>query len=205
MIAPLLVGIGFWSLGVWFFTKAIKDAAPAALGNVNIKGAMTPSGASVTPSAVDNWVNLVIDGTEYQVGSDYIAPLGIGEAVELAKANGWELPTPRMVDAIWKAADLRLEPRPMAHDGTAKTMASNETIEAHRAKIRSQIDGRDYKLLAGTHKDVVFIPEAFGKPVGKPGIYGWHKQDGTVIQQPMWGHALAWKDYSQGLRPIRKV
>lgn len=150
-------------------------------------------------------IPLTIDGVDYLVSSEYLAPIGIGEAVNYAKANGLILPTPRMVDAIWQAADLKLEPHPQAHDGTAKTMNSVALAEKQAQYIHQQIGGRPYNLLGGTHKDVVFIPTAFGKTINKPGIYGWHRSATDKIQQEMWGHSLDWKDYSQGLRLVKRV
>ena len=107
--------------------------------------------------------------------------------------------------AFWQAADLRLEPHSQVHDGTLKTMNSVALAEKQAQYIHQQIAGRPYNLLAGTHKDVVWIPTAFGKPVNKPGIYGWHKSATDRIQQEMWGHSLDWKDYSQGLRLVKRV
>ena len=174
---------------------------------------------------IERWVQVEGPDGLYLVSPIYIAPVGIGEAKKIADANGYRLPTPELVDAIWKAADLKIEPHPRAHDGTAKTMNSPETNVAQLAYIKQQIDEKnpnwDFKLLAGSHKDVVFIPQAFGKSVNKVGIYGWHKLNGKptypdfamangdketrVIQQQMWGHGLDWKDYSQGVRLVKKI
>ncbi|MHB8107738.1 MAG: hypothetical protein ACYDH4_09990, partial [Candidatus Cryosericum sp.] len=60
------------------------------------------------------WVPVTYNGVVWNVSPSYIAPVGIGEAEQLAAQNGCELPTPALVDAIWKAADLKLEPLPRA-------------------------------------------------------------------------------------------
>lgn len=141
---------------------------------------------------------------DWLVAPDYIAPVGITEAEEIARLRGYELPTPALVSAIWQAADLRVEPHPMAHDGTPATMLSAETYARHAAVVREQIEGRVYRLLAGTHKDVVrVLYPSTGEE--KLGIFGWHKTDGRCIQPPFTGHAGAWKDYSQGLRLVRRL
>lgn len=146
------------------------------------------------------WVRVVYNSQQWDVSPEYIAPVGIGEAVQLAAQNGCVLPTPGLVDAIWKAADLKLQPLPRAHDGTPATMANQATFDDQYAKIQAQIAGRPYKLLAGTHKDVVVDPST-----GKVGLYGWHRLDGTVWQPLFTGHSLSWIDYSQGARMCRRV
>lgn len=163
---------------------------------------------------IEDWP-IVSDGTiEWRVAPDYLAPVGIGEAAALAQELGTELPTPALVDAIWKAADLKLEPQPrgaLSHppsDFTAKTMNSPEAIADQAAIIQRQVleqrsDG-NFQLLAGSHKDVVVKD-------GKLGIYGWHHLNGKVIQGFFAGHSttdppgIGWKDYSQGLRLVRRA
>jgi N-acetyl-anhydromuramyl-L-alanine amidase AmpD len=144
------------------------------------------------------WVEVEHQGQKWQVAPVYLAPVGIGQALELARLNGCELPSPELVDAIWEKADLKLSPLPRKHDGTPRTMASDEVFADQNRKIDEQIAGRQFTLLAGTHKDVVLKD-------GKIGLYGWHRPDGSVIQPFYSGHAPAWIDYSQGLRLCRKV
>jgi hypothetical protein len=146
------------------------------------------------------WVPVHYNGQIWNVSPSYIAPVAIGEAARIAETNGAELPTPGLVDAIWKAADLKLQPLPRQHDGTAATMASKATFDDQYARIMAQIGGRPYKLLAGTHKDVVRDPQT-----GKIGIYGWHMLSGQVIQPFFPGHLESWIDYSQGLRLVQRV
>src|SRR5690606_65481 len=102
-----------------------------------------------------------------------------GEAADLAAKLGLELPTPGLVDAIWRAADLRIDGRKMVvttHDGTPKTMNSPETHAGQTKKIEAAVQAHGpYRLLAGAFKDVV-------RHQGKVGLYGWHRLDGTVIQ-----------------------
>jgi hypothetical protein len=129
------------------------------------------------------------------VAPTYRAPVGIGEAAEIAKSVGSELPTSELVDGIYAAADLKLAPI---------TMSPNKGDDAgqfaeHRAKVDAAIVGRSFRLLVGTHKDVVRGPD------GRVGLYGWHRLDGSPIQPFFAGHAPSWKDYSQGLRLIYRV
>lgn len=199
-------------MGVYKLVQRIRAKAEGSKIQVSNAVGATLQGKEQNPPAStipwppeESWVDFEYNGEKYKVSPTYIAPIGIGEAVNMAKENNLVLPTPAMVDAIWNAADLKVAPHPMTHDGTAVMMNSRALEDEHRAFIESQIEGKKFSLLGGTNKDVVFIDNAFGKAINKPGIYGWHHVDGTVIQSPMWGHLLDWKDYSQGLRLIRKV
>lgn len=144
------------------------------------------------------WVEITHAATRWLVAPIYIAPVGIGQAERIAREHGCELPTPALVDAIWAAADLKLMPLPRKHDGTPRTMASDEAYADQAARIYEQFKGKDFRLLAGTHKDVA-------QSNGRVGLYGWHYPTGKVIQPFYAGHAPAWKDYSQGLRLVKRV
>lgn len=178
----------------------------------------------------DMLVPVKLDGVTWLVSPVYYAPIGIGEADRVAKDLGFELPTPALVDAIWRQADLKVPPHLMIrkHDGvhmdTPELHAQQaKAIESYIAKRGLQGLGIDYKLVAGAFKDVVRMSD------GKLGIYGWHVDlsddfatrgayalglplhmcytpgAGRVIQQPFGGHALAWRDYSQGLRLVKRA
>lgn len=151
------------------------------------------------------WPRVVHAGVEWKVCPIYVAPIGIGEAVALAKKLGCELPTPGLVDAIWRAADLKINPWKIVnstHDGTSKTMDSEaihaETGRRLEVEIGQRSLGKDFRLLAGAFKDVVVKD-------GKIGLYGWNQASGVPIQSFYAGHALDWRDYSQGLRLVMRV
>jgi N-acetyl-anhydromuramyl-L-alanine amidase AmpD len=166
---------------------------------------VTPDAALAGAPALDfgAFVDVAHAGITWQVCPIYIAPVWIGEAADLARRAGCELPTPALVDAIWRGADLRLDAAQLVrqHDGTPRTMDSSETHANQSARIERLIAGKslgqDFRLLAGAFKDVVSSD-------GKIGIYGWHRADGRPIQPFFAGHALAWRDYSQGLRLVRR-
>lgn len=175
----------------------------------------------ITVPPENEWPTVEYNGAKYLVAPRYIAPVGIGEAQAVAQKHGYELPTIGLVDAIYKAADLKLDPHERGvnskppSDFTGKTMNSAETHIAQLAAIQKQIEtagNPEYRLLAGTHKDVVFDKIPFGKDAGKMhlGIYGWHRRNGKPIQDFMWGHssnypADDWKDYSQGVRLVKRI
>ncbi len=151
------------------------------------------------------WVPVSLAGVDYQVAPYYVPFVGLGQAEDLAASLGCELPTPALVDAIWRQADLRIDATEMVindHDGTPQTMASLATFERQRQTLARLIGDRalgvDYQLLAGAFKDVCHID-------GQLGLYGWQRLDGSVIQGPYTKHARGWLDYSQGLRLCRRL
>jgi hypothetical protein len=153
---------------------------------------------------LNDFVELRHDGATWLVCPIYVSPLSIGQARDLAAQLGCELPTPALVDAIWRAADLKLDANKLvrSHDGTPKTMDSEATHADQGKRIAKLIGdkslGTDFRLLAGAFKDVV-------QKDGKVGLYGWHRANGTPIQPFYAGHAPTWRDYSQGLRLVRRA
>jgi len=175
----------------------------------------------------EDYVPVELAGERWRVAPIYVAPIGIGEAETLAKRLGVTLPTPALVDAIWRAADLRLDPSITirTHDRTPATMNSPEMHASVRADIEAFIAqrglGHDFHLVAGGFKDIV-------RDGDRVGIYGCHVESvayfdaelkrrqgitvptyapatpgpGRVVQQPYYRHAKSWKDYLQGFRPV---
>jgi len=227
MIIPVgiaaLVGLGAWA----FLRKpAVNTASSASLPKSFVSpGTDMPTTAAAASLALpDNMVPIELNGEMWMVAREPIGPVGIGEAQQIAHSLGLELPSPALVDAIWNAADLKIEPPVRASDGTPKTMSTPEVFEKQRIRIEELINNRPFTLLAGTHKDVVLMSNK------KPGLYGWNVEDpvgftkrtgvpthairgangekvtaGPVVQQIFGGHGLDWKDYSQSVRLVRKV
>jgi hypothetical protein len=111
------------------------------------------------------------------------------------------LPTRKMVDDIYRAAPVKLEPVPLY-----AFRDSTPTMWHHHLIIEGQRKGRK-GLIAGIKKDVVISGKILldGKP-DRVAIYGWHKKDGIPIQPLYTGHIYWWVDYSQGIRFVyRKI
>jgi hypothetical protein len=164
----------------------------------------------------DNLVPVVFNGEVWLVAPDYVGPIGINEAVTLAQSNGFTLPSPGLVDAIWRQADLKVVPLPR------QNIISQAVFDDQKARIAAQVGGRDFTLLGGSFKDVVLVN-------GRPSIYGWHvdvEHGATVpgvpllspitagpgkIIQPFAGGAhdqpgpIGFKDYSQGARLVKRA
>jgi hypothetical protein len=145
----------------------------------------------------------------FALGTDadyFLAPLSPLSAQKLADAMGCILPTPKMVDAIYHAAGVKLEPVRIA---PSREMISVPVFEQHNRSIWEQREARlaAYPLgvlVAGHKKDVVLTPQLAGAP-GKVAIYGWHDRAGRAIQPLYLGHTGTWVDYSHGIRFIHRT
>lgn len=171
----------------------------------------------------EDMVPVKLGNETWLVAREYIGPIGINQAANLAKSLGMELPSPALVDAIWRAADLKLPPLPR------NNIISEEVFQDQRNKIQAQIGGRPFKLVAGCFKDVVNFNghvEIYGWQVdeehtqiinGKPFYQGGIPLNRMVTPgpglniQPLSGKAhdlpgaIGFKDYAEGLRLVKKV
>jgi hypothetical protein len=122
-------------------------------------------------------------------------------AQQVADSFDCFLPTKKMVDDIYTAAKLKLEPVPLY-----AFRDSTPIMWHHHLIVEGQRKGRK-GLIAGIQKDVVISGKITRDP--KPdrvAIYGWHKLDGQPIQPLYTGHIYWWVDYSQGIRLVyRKI
>ena len=127
-----------------------------------------------------------------------ITPLA---AQKIADSFNCFLPTKKMVDDIYHAAKVKLEPVPMY-----AFRDSTPTMWHHHLIVEGQRKGRR-GLIAGIQKDVVISGKISRDPKqDRVAIYGWHKLDGIPIQPLYTGHVYWWVDYSQGIRLIyRKI
>lgn len=123
-----------------------------------------------------------------------------GAAQEIADSFYCFLPTRKMVNDIYRAAKVKLEPVPMY-----AFRDSTPTMYQHHLIIEGQRKGKK-GLIAGVMKDVVIsgkIPRDLkGNRVA---IYGWHKPDGRPIQPLYTGHVNWYVDYSQGIRLVYQM
>lgn len=146
----------------------------------------------------------------YEVMPDYLAigsdddyvrmPMTPYTAQAFCDAYGFVLPTRKMVDDIWAAAEVQLEPRPLTHE-----RESPRTYMQHHQIIEDQLQ-RTAKgvFVAGIKKDVVVSNKLSERP-NRVAIYGWHYKDGKPIQPVYAGHVDWYVDYSHGIRPVRRM
>jgi hypothetical protein len=139
--------------------------------------------------------------------SDYLfVPLTPYTAQRIADRLGCTLPTPKMVDAIYQAAPLKLSPAPIAPSAAMTSVPvfveHNGAVGQQRSTVVAQYPLGT--LVAGDKKDVV-VCKALPDNAGKVAIYGWHKPDGTPIQPLYLGHFAYWADYSHGIRLVDRT
>lgn len=145
----------------------------------------------------------------YQVMPDYLAvgsdkdfvrvPISPMIARAISSAFDCVLPTRKMVDDVYKQAEIKLEPRPLT-----EMRESVNTFIQHNSIIEDQRGGsRLGALMAGTKKDVVITNMLADKP-GHVAIYGWHKPDGSPIQPLSTVHKEDYVDYSHGIRLVKR-
>lgn len=131
-------------------------------------------------------------------------PLGLGAAARIASELGFLLPTPKMVDAIYRRAQVRLAPRPMKPTSEMVTtdylLRHSQMLDAQRAETRSRLSA----LTAGQKKDIVLTNRLRSKP-GRVAIYGWHQPNGRPIQPLSTVHGADYADYSHGVRLVSRT
>jgi hypothetical protein len=145
-----------------------------------------------------------------EVMADYLAvgsdtdfvrvPMGPTTAAFIADQFGCSLPTRKVVDEVYKAATVKLDPQPLTED--RETVG---TFLKHHEAIEGQREGKKLgELLAGVKKDVV-VSNRLGEKPNRVAIYGWHKGDGTPIQPLTIVHVNTYVDYSHGVRLVKRA
>jgi hypothetical protein len=140
------------------------------------------------------------------VGSDddnLLIPLSARTAQRIADLTGGSLPTPRMVDAIWAAAELRVQPIRFPPD---EHMRSLRYIERHDALVKAQLmvyDESPGVFLAGHKLDVV-ITASLAEHPGEIALYGWHRSNGKPVQSLYVGATDSLVVFSHGVRLVHR-
>jgi hypothetical protein len=152
-------------------------------------------------------VTLFVSPQYLSVGSDsdyFIITPGPLTAQRVADHYGCSLPTPKVVDIVYVASDLKLEPFNYIPRGDR-----NETPDIlydHSKVIQAQIKAAGKEpgvFAAGTKKDIV-ISSKLSDTVRTRHvtIYGWHRLNGKPIQPVTNLHINTYVDYSHGARLI---
>jgi hypothetical protein len=142
------------------------------------------------------------------VGTDedfFRTPMTPATAQRIADNLNCILPTRKMVDAIYSAAEVKLDPLPIPPSPAMTTVSvfalHNEMVRTQRLEaLAAHPPGA---LVAGHQKDVVICPQ-LENAAGKVAIYGWHRTNGIAIQPLYLGHTAAWVDYSQCIRLVQQ-
>lgn len=159
--------------------------------------------------AVTNVGTVFVAADYLAVGSDtdyFFAPVSPDTAQRIADKLDCVLPTPKMVDAIYTAAQVKLAPSPIPPSAAMTTvpvfLKHNKTIWAQRMALTNLYPAG--ALVAGHKKDVV-ISRRLAVATNNVAIYGWQRTNGVPIQPLYLGHAWWWVDYSQGIRLVSKT
>lgn len=168
-------------------------------------GAAIPHPASFLPVTVSGGGHQIT----FYVAPDYVAvptpqgpfrvPMRPALAQRVADAVGAHLPTPRMVDAIYAQAPVKvgfvaLTPRPGEHQDSSRLYVEHQLrTEARR--------GNRAGLVAGHKKDLV-VGNLLGRAPNKVLIYGAWYPDGTKVQPYSNVHDDHYVDYSHGVRLV---
>lgn len=152
----------------------------------------------------------------YYVTPDYLAvgsnadyfrlpmsPLLAQWIADFAQAS---LPTRKMVNDIWSAAQCKLSPSTIPPDGNMITVP---VFWQHQQTVQGQRNGAGNPLgdLVGGHKkDVVITPLLYQPSTpNRVAIYGWHYTNGANIQPLYLGHEETYADYSHGIRLVNNI
>ncbi len=160
---------------------------------------------TVTTTAADT--NGVRHTIRFDVMPDYLAigsdddyvrmPMNPYTAQAFADAFGFVLPTRKLSNDIWAAADVKLEPKPLTEQ-----RESPLTFQQHHRIIEEQLNGTARGAFVAGHKKDVVVSNKLSERANRVAIYGWHYQNGTPIQPLYAGHVDWYVDYSHGIRPI---
>lgn len=114
---------------------------------------------------------------------------------------GCILPTKKMSDQIWQHADLKMNPVGM---GASTHMTNTQTLIDHNNVIEQQRAGRNFNIIAGIKKDIIFYSPLLTYKTNIC-IYGWHYPNGQVIQGAQYmAHNILYQDYSHSIRLISR-
>lgn len=182
------------------------------------------------------WVRIPVrEGLEVEVTADVVSKGGVRlcgpmrSSQYIADAREAMIPTPGIVNAIWKARSLTVTPQSFGwnnasgnwiNPGGAVPWLLYEADRVQEALLSAmgklQAGGADEaslsRALSGVwsslSKDYVLEYRVLQNP-GSCAIYGWHNADGSVIQSGESGasykHYLDFYDYSHGMRHVKRA
>ena len=191
---------------------ARETAVSSAVLAGNIPGFLRhfcPVSVTNTADGVTNVATFFAAPDYLAVGADadyFFTPISPATAQQLADTLDCALPTRKMSDAIYAAAEVKLAPSPISPTAAMTTVPIfehiNELIHTQRvAQLAAHPLGT---LVAGDKKDVVISARLATSP-RKVAIYGWHQTNGIAIQPLFLGHTAAWVDYSHGIRLVSQT
>ena len=126
-------------------------------------------------------------------------PMTPATAWKLCEQLNCSLPTAKLCDEIFSAAQIRLTPQPMTKDRDQVP-----TFLEHHQLIEKQLRGKARDgIVVGHKKDVINSRESLER-ANRVVIYGWHYPSGVPIQPVYSGHVDWYTDYSHGVRLVAR-
>jgi hypothetical protein len=162
---------------------------------VTVSGADAAHSVQITVCVLPDYLAVGSD-------TDYVfVPLGLEAALDVAEHFGFNLPTPKLVDAIYRESAVKLSPMPLpAGDQMRSTLYfvhHSELITRQRSAVGAPLG----ELTAGDKKDLVLTSRLWQIP-GRVAIYGWHRAARQPIQPLSTVHGARYADYSHGVRLV---
>ncbi len=140
------------------------------------------------------------------VGTDdnyFLMPMTPILAQKVMDRIGGIFPTRKMVNLIWAAAEVKLQPEPIA---PSPAMVTIPVFDQHNSMVQSSRNAllSEYPLGATVsgHKKDVILSNRISDNLDKVVIYGWHYTSGIPIQPLYSGHVIWYADYSHGIRAV---
>ena len=165
---------------------------------VTLRGAAAGKPVSVTVCVLPDYLAIGSNADHLFV------PLGLGPALEVAGRFDFVLPTPKLVDAIYAASAVKLDPQPLT---PSDRMRSTAYVVYHTQLIDLQRESRLAPLgvlTSGDKKDLV-LSERLWRIPGRVAIYGWQRAWNRPIQPLSTVHGARYADYSHGVRLVSRT
>jgi hypothetical protein len=170
---------------------------------------------------------VIVDGVntiELFVSPDYVSigddtswlrmPMYPTTAQTIADAMGCLLPTKRLVDRIYAAGNIVVDPvtyRPKANDprrdSTVVYLQNSNKIQSEILKlVVGGVYDQNRRLVVGHKKDIV-LSNQLEHHEGNVAIYGWHQKKNKQPIQNLNAvdHSNSYVDYSHGVRLISRL
>ncbi|MBV0911807.1 hypothetical protein [Anianabacter salinae] len=196
-----VAGIGGASRDGRIVSEVLRGNVPDSIRTlrpVHLRGTVSGRPTDITVCVTSDYLAVGSDGDNIRV------PLGLPAAMQVARSFDMVLPTTRIVDAVYRQADLKVAPSPMT---PGPQMSSTAYFAQHDQTVDAQIRSRTSRgdLLTAGHKKDLVIANRLNEMWGRVAIYGWHRTNGTPIQPLSTVHGANYADYSHGIRLVART
>lgn len=186
---------------------AIDDAVVAAVtaGNIPAFQRKLVPLSLADVDGVRGTLHVMCDYLAIGSDEDFIRmPMTSAAAQRIANLLDATLPTPKMVDLIYAAAPAKLPPSYIEGGPTEGTV---EDFVVHHDKLERRRVKAGYALgvLTAGHKKDIVLSVRLAERHDRVAIYGWHKQEGDVVQPLSCRHSCRYADYSHGVRLVSQA